>query len=248
MAKESETSSRFKSQFIMTNEILTFTSDVFGEIRTCQVNNQIMFVGKDVATALGYSNTRDALSKHVDAEDKGTVAIRDTAYETRVTLINESGLYSLILSSKLPQAKAFKRWVTAEVLPQIRKTGGYIPTRDASGRELSSEEIIARADAIVGRTLAMLNEDAEDTLTATQVAKTFNMTVYDFNAVVRDMGIQYRRHGHWNISDDLKDRDLVRLRTYVSYSLKGQKKVKVYMTWTLSGLRFLNSKLGYPNF
>ena len=248
MAKESETSSRFKSQFIMTNEILTFTSDVFGEIRTCQVNNQIMFVGKDVATALGYSNTRDALSKHVDAEDKGTVAIRDTAYETRVTLINESGLYSLILSSKLPQAKAFKRWVTAEVLPQIRKTGGYIPTRDASGRELSSEEIIARADAIVGRTLRMLNEDAEDTLTATQVAKTFNMTVWDFNAVVRNMGIQYRRHGHWNISDDLKDRDLVRLRTYVSYSLKGQKKVKVYMTWTLSGLRFLNSKLGYPNF
>ena len=232
----------------MTNEILTFTSDVFGEIRTCQVNNQIMFVGKDVATALGYSNTRDALSKHVDAEDKGTVAIRDTAYETRVTLINESGLYSLILSSRLPQAKAFKRWVTAEVLPQIRKTGGYIPTRDASGRELSSEEIIARADAIVGRTLRMLNEDAEDTLTATQVAKTFNMTVWDFNAVVRDMGIQYRRHGHWNISDDLKDRDLVRLRTYVSYSLKGQKKVKVYMTWTLSGLRFLNSKLGYPNF
>ena len=248
MAKESETSSRFKSQFIMTNEILTFTSDVFGEIRTCQVNNQIMFVGKDVATALGYSNTRDALSKHVDAEDKGTVAIRDTAYETRVTLINESGLYSLILSSKLPQAKAFKRWVTAEVLPQIRKTGGYIPTRDASGRELSSEEIIDRADAIVGRTLRMLNEGAEDTLTATQVAKTFNMTVWDFNAVVRDMGIQYRRHGHWNISDDLKDRDLVRLRTYVSYSLKGQKKVKVYMTWTLSGLRFLNSKLGYPNF
>ena len=232
----------------MTNEILTFTSDIFGEIRTCQVNNQIMFVGKDVATALGYSNTRDALSKHVDAEDKGTVAIRDTAYETRVTLINESGLYSLILSSKLPQAKAFKRWVTAEVLPQIRKTGGYIPTRDASGRELSSEEIIDRADAIVGRTLRMLNEGAEDTLTATQVAKTFNMTVYDFNAVVRDMGIQYRRHGHWNISDDLKDRDLVRLRTYVSYSLKGQKKVKVYMTWTLSGLRFLNSKLGYPNF
>ena len=232
----------------MTNEILTFTSDVFGEIRTCQVNNQIMFVGKDVATALGYSNTRDALSKHVDAEDKGTVAIRDTAYETRVTLINESGLYSLILSSKLPQAKAFKRWVTAEVLPQIRKTGGYIPTRDASGRELSSEEIIARADAIVGRTLRMLNEDAEDTLTATQVAKTFNMTVWDFNSVVRDMGIQYRRHGHWNISDDLKDRDLVRLRTYVSYSLKGEKKVKVYMTWTLSGLRFLNSKLGYPNF
>jgi hypothetical protein len=207
-----------------------------------------MFVGKDVAMALGYSNTRDALYKHVDAEDKGTVAIRDTAYETRVTLINESGLYSLILSSKLPQAKAFKRWVTAEVLPQIRQTGGYIPTRDASGRELSGKEILERADAIIGRTLHFLNEPAEDTLTATQVAKTFNMTVFDFNAVLRDMGIQYRRGGHWNISDDLADRDYVRLRTHVSYSLKGEKKVKVYMTWTLDGLRFLNAKLGYPNF
>ncbi len=248
MAKESETSSRFKSQEIMYSTIKIFKSEVFGEIRTCQVNNQIMFVGKDVATALGYSNTRDALSKHVDAEDKGTVAIRDTAYETRVTLINESGLYSLILSSKLPQAKAFKRWVTAEVLPQIRKTGGYIPIRDIDGRELSNEEILDRADAIVGRTLRMVNAEAEDTLTATQVAKTFNMTVFDFNAILRDMGIQYRRGGHWNISDDLADRNLVRQRTHISYSLKGEKKVKVYMTWTLDGLRYLNSKLGYPNF
>ena len=114
--------------------------------------------------------------------------------------------------------------------------------------KLSNEEIIHRADAIVGRTLRMLNEEAEDTLTATQVAKTFNMKVYDFNAVLRDMGIQYRRGGHWNISDDLADRGLTALRTHVSYSLKGEKKVQVYMTWTLNGLRFLNSKLGYPNF
>ena len=207
-----------------------------------------MFVGKDVATALGYSNVRDALSKHVDSEDKGVAKCDTLGGAQKITLINESGLYSLILSSKLPQAKAFKRWVTNEVLPQIRKTGGYIPTKDAQGRQLSNEEIIDRADVIVGRTLRMLNEDAEDTLTATQVAKTFNMRVYDFNAVLRDMGIQYRRGGHWNISDDLADRDYVRLRTHVSYSLKGEKKVKVYMTWTLSGLRYLNSKLGYPNF
>ena len=229
-------------------EITIFTNEVFGEIRTCLVNNQIMFVGKDVATALGYAKPQNALAAHVDREDKSTAPIQGTAYETRVTLINESGLYSLILSSKLPQAKAFKRWVTAEVLPQIRKTGGYIPTRDIDGRELSNEEILDRADAIVGRTLRLLNEPAEDTLTATQVAKTFNMTVFDFNAILRDMGIQYRRGGHWNISDDLADRDYVRLRTHVSYSLKGVKKVKVYMTWTLDGLRFLNAKLGYPNF
>ena len=207
-----------------------------------------MFVGKDVATALGYSNTSKAILQHVDHEDKGTLPIRETAYETRAVVINESGLYSLILSSKLPQAKAFKRWVTSEVLPQIRQTGGYIPTKDAQGRELSAEEIIDRADTIIGRTIRLLNEEAKDTLTATQVAKTFNMSVCDFNAVLRDMGIQYRRNGRWNISDDLQGRDLVRLRTHVSYSLKGKKKVRTYMTWTLNGVRFLNSKLGYPNF
>ena len=234
----------------MNTNIKIFTSDIFGEIRTCQVNNQIMFVGKDVATALGYSNSRKALLDHVDDEDKTDgVTIRDAiGRNQKAVFINESGLYSLILSSKLPQAKAFKRWVTSEVLPQIRQTGGYIPTKDAQGRQLSNEEIINRADAIVCHTLCMLNEDAEDTLTATQVAKTFNMTVNDFNCVVRDMGIQYRRHGRWNISDDLVGRDLVRLRTHVSYSLKGEKKVKVYMTWTMAGLRFLNAKLGYPNF
>ena len=234
----------------MNTNIQIFTSEIFGEIRTCQVNNQIMFVGKDVATALGYKNPSNALQVHVDSEDKTSylIQVSGSNYKANTLFVNESGLYALILSSKLEKAKAFKRWVTAEVLPQIRKTGGYIPTKDAQGRQLSNEEIIDRADAIVGRTLRMLNEDAEDTLTATQVAKTFNMTVYDFNAVLRDMGIQYRRGGRWNISDDLIDRDLVRLRTHVSYSLKGQKKVKVYMTWTLDGLRFLNSKLGYPNF
>ena len=208
-----------------------------------------MFVGKDVAAALGYAKSRNALAAHVDAEDKKDALIQGPLGGAQMmTIINESGLYSLILSSKLPQAKAFKRWVTSEVLPQIRQTGGYIPTKDAQGRALSNEEIIDRADAIVGRTLRMVNEAAEDTLTATQVAKTFNMTVYDFNAVVRDMGIQYRRGGHWNISDDLEGRDLVRFRTHVSYSLKGEKKIRTYMTWTLSGLRYLNSKLGYPNF
>ena len=208
-----------------------------------------MFVGKDVATALGYAKSRNALAAHVDDEDKKDALIQGPLGGTqKMTIINESGLYSLILSSKLPQAKAFKRWVTSEVLPQIRKTGGYIPTRDIDGRELSNEEIMDRADAIVGRTLRMLNEPAEDTLTATQVAKTFNMTVWDFNHVLNDMGIQYRRGGHWNISEDLADRDYVRLRTHVSYSLKGVKKIRTYMTWTMDGLRFLNAKLGYPNF
>ena len=112
----------------------------------------------------------------------------------------------------------------------------------------SPKEILALADEIIGEGLRMVNEPAEDTLTATQVAKTFNMSVWDFNQVLRDMGIQYRQGGHWNISDDLEGRDLVRLRTHVSYSLKGVKKIHTYMTWTMEGLHFLNAKLGYPNF
>ena len=146
------------------------------------------------------------------------------------------------------RAKLVLRWEELEMADGRRKM--------EEGREQMSEvrclpepkEILQLADHIMGEALSELNADAEDTLTATQVAKTFNMTVFDFNAVLRDMGIQYRRGGHWNISDDLADRDYVRLRTHVSYSLKGVKKVKVYMTWTLDGLRFLNAKLGYPNF
>jgi len=232
----------------MKTNIQIFTSEVFGEIRTCQVNNQIMFVGKDVATALGYTDPQKALKMHVDNDDKLTRQIVVSGQGRRTYIINESGLYSLILSSKLPQAKAFKRWVTSEVLPQIRKTGGYIPTKDSDGRQLSAKEIMERADNIVGHTLRMLNEDAEDTLTATQVAKTFNMSTLDFNAVLRDMGIQYRSGGRWNLSDDLEGRGYTALRTHISYSLKGEKKIKTYMTWTMAGLHYLNSKLGYPNF
>ena len=232
----------------METNIQIFTNDNFGEIRTCQVNNQIMFVGKDVATALGYTDPQKALKMHVDNDDKLTRQIVVSGQGRRTYIINESGLYSLILSSKLPQAKAFKRWVTAEVLPQIRKTGGYIPTKDSEGRQLSVDEILERADAIVGNSIHMLNEPAEDTLTATQVAKTFNMSTLDFNAVLRDMGIQYRRGGRWNLSDDLQGRGYTTERTYVSYTLKGEKKIKTYMTWTMAGLHYLNSKFGYPNF
>ena len=139
------------------------------------------------------------------------------------------------------RAKLVLRWEELEMADVRRKM--------ADVRCLPEpKKILALADEIIGEGLRMLNEGAEDTLTATQVAKTFNMTVWDFNQVLRDMGIQYRRHGRWNISDDLADRDLVRLRTHVSYSLKGEKKIRTYMTWTLNGLRYLNSKLGYPNF
>ncbi len=96
------------------------------EVRTVTIDNEPYFVGKDVADILGYSNSRDALSKHVDTEDKLTSQIATAGQMRNQTIINESGLYSLILSSKLPQAKEFKRWVISEVLPAIRKQGAYV--------------------------------------------------------------------------------------------------------------------------
>ena len=101
------------------------------EVRTQVIDDEPWFVGKDTAEILGYSNTRDALWKHVDEEDKAEVAIHDGSQYRNMTVINESGLYSLILKSKLPNAKIFKRWVTKEVLPSIRKTGGYQVSKDS---------------------------------------------------------------------------------------------------------------------
>ena len=114
----------------------------FGELRTVEIDGEPWFVGKDVATALGYSNTRDALSRHIDNEDKTSVVIPDSGsnYKSKTTLINESGLYSLILSSKLPSAKEFKHWVTSEVLPSIRKNGAYIRNQE----NMTPAEIVAR--------------------------------------------------------------------------------------------------------
>lgn len=139
----------------MTNEIKIFESPEFGRIRTVSdEKGEPWFIGKDVATVLGYSNVRDALCKHVDKEDKGVANCDSLGGRQKTTIINESGLYSLILSSKLPRAREFKRWVTSEVLPQIRKTGGYIPL----AAEDDDKTILAKAVRILNRTLEQKDE------------------------------------------------------------------------------------------
>lgn len=123
------------------NSLQIFKNPDFGQVRVTEQGGEPWFIGKDLAVILGYSNSRDAISKHVDDEDKG-VAKCDTPSGTQnMTIINESGLYSLILSSKLPTAKQFKRWVTSEILPSIRKNGGYI----AGQETLSDDELMAKA-------------------------------------------------------------------------------------------------------
>lgn len=126
------------------NAIQIFKNEEFGEVRTVFENNDVWFVGKDVAAALGYGKGKslaNAVSKHVDADDKGVIKMMTPGGMQDITIINESGLYSLVLSSKLPSAKKFKHWVTSEVLPSIRKTGGYkLP-------QTFSEALRALADA-----------------------------------------------------------------------------------------------------
>lgn len=133
----------------MNSDIQTFENSEFGSIRIVEIDNEPYFVGRDVDTVLGYSNIRDALSRHVDDEDKNTVVNHDgNRGNPNMTVINESGLYSLILSSKLPTAKKFKRWVTSEVLPSIRKHGAYMTSATIEQAILNPDTIIKLATAL----------------------------------------------------------------------------------------------------
>lgn len=128
------------------NEIKIFENSEFGTLRGIEINGEGWLVGKDVAERLGYSNPRDALARHVDDEDKSTVAFHDgTSGNPNVTVINESGVYSLIMGSKLPNAKKFKRWVTSEVLPAIRKHGGYLTPEKVEEALLNPDTLIRLA-------------------------------------------------------------------------------------------------------
>lgn len=180
------------------NELKIFENPEFGSIRTLELNGEPWFVGKDVAEVLGYSNTRDALAKRVDKEDKGVANCDTLGGNQSLITINESGLYSLILSSKLPTAKAFKRWVTSEVLPAIRKTGGYIPTT----QQMSEQEIMARAVQISMNTIAQqkeqlskqaeqLEQQAPKVLFAESVASSSSsILVFDLAKLLKQNGVQ----------------------------------------------------------
>ena len=141
------------------NEVKIFENLEFGKIRTVTDKvNSVWFCGNDVAKALGYERGAKAISDHVDSEDKHDVPIRDSIGRMQnAAFINESGLYSLVLSSKLPTAKKFKRWVTSEVLPSIRKNGGYIAGQD----DMSDDELMAKALMVAQNKIAERDKQIE---------------------------------------------------------------------------------------
>ena len=221
--------------------IQVFNHVAFGDIRTMtDEKGETFFVGRDVAMALGYSNPRKAMTDHIDNEDKGVTKCDTLGGQQSFTVINESGLYSLVFASKLPQAKAFKRWVTSEVLPQIRKTGGYIPTHDAEGRRLTDEEIVATANRIVGKTLREANRCTDGCLTAKELADTYGMRVNDFNHLLCDLNIQYWANGRYHLKRNYADIGLTEDRTFRAFSLEGKPKMKTYMTWTPKGVKYIS--------
>ena len=241
---------------------MIFKNPAFGEVRTVKGEKGIpWFVGNDVAKALGYKNFRDALSRHVDEEDKGVVKYDTLGGSQNLVIINESGLYSLVLSSKLPQAKAFKRWVTSEVLPAIRKDGGYIATKVDD----TPEEIMARALLIAKSTIDRLEQDKKvltqqnKTLTAkaehldnvmlcsqcytmTQIAKELDMSVHELTNKLLEMHILYRQSNQYMLYSEYARLGLAKNRTAEKDMNDGTIKVfRPYLVWTEKGRIFIHN-------
>ena len=197
------------------NQLQVFSNKRLGEIRTMNIDGQPYFVGKDIAEILGYSNTRDALARHVDDEDKNTVVIPDGIGNPNKTVINESGLYSLILSSKLPKAKEFKHWVTSEVLPSIRKTGGYNSQASDEYKQKRLEAMMMNAKARLMKEqnrrieLMIKNPDFKPSeygvdvpviskvYTATQVGEMFGVSANKIGRIATANKLKTEEYGEW---------------------------------------------------
>lgn len=188
------------------------------EVRTVEMNGQPWFAGKDVAEVLGYANPQKAIRDHVDEEDR-TVNDSFTVHGTPIALINESGLYSLVMSSKLSTAKQFKRWVTSEVLPSIRKTGGYI----AGQETLSPEELMAKALLVAKQTLAERDARINELSTANSELTVQNQILLpraqyfdelvdrnlltNFRETAKELGIAPKRFVNWLVEQKYLYRD-----------------------------------------
>jgi prophage antirepressor-like protein len=219
------------------SKIQIFNHEMFGEIRTMtDERGETFFVGKDIAEALGYAKSRNALAAHVDAEDKKDALIQGPLGGTQtMTVINESGLYALVLSSKLQQAKAFKRWVTSEVLPQIRKTGAYVSQKkQIENLTRHIEELEPKAE--------YCDEVLESVscFTTTQIAKELSMTVHDLTRLLEQRKVMYKQSGQWMLYADYARKGYAKSRTHTHYDAEGDLHTRTYLVWTEEGRRFIH--------
>ncbi|MCZ1946938.1 phage antirepressor [Enterococcus faecium] len=221
------------------------------EVRTILVNDEPYFVGKDVADVLGYSNPQKAIRDHVDLEDKtqnDSFAVNGTA----VVLINESGLYSLILKSKLPSAKKFKRWVTSEGLPTIRKTGSYsnVPQSFAQALRLAAdleeknqllEQQIAEYEPKISYLDTILS--STDTVATSQIAADYGMSAIALNKLLNELGVQHKVSGQWILYRKHMNQGYTKSHTSEIPKADGGTKVVMNTKWTQKGRVFIYNLL-----
>lgn len=236
------------------NKIKIFQNQEFGAIRTIS-NEQgdVMFCGRDVAAALGYKKPEWAIATHVEADDSAKRGVIDSlGREQQAIFINESGLYALILSSKLPSARRFKHWVTSEVLPSIRREGGYLIVRP----EETDEEVLARGILVMQTTLQRRADeiarlqpkadyadevlDSVSCLTTTQIAKELNMTGCELNNLLRTLRVQYRQSGQYLLYADYARLGYAQSRTLRIRFSNGRVKTHHYLVWTERGRYFIH--------
>ena len=239
------------------NEIQIFQNVEFGAIRTMSnEQGEVIFCAKDVAEALGYKLARKAVQDHVDRDDVLKRNLIDSLGRQQLTtFINESGLYSLILSSKLDSARRFKHWVTSEVLPAIRKQGGYMVAKQGE----SDEVIMARALQILHATVQRRNEqiaklqpkadyadevlDSVTCITTTQLAKELGMSAQELNRRLCELRIQYWQSGQYMLYADYARQGFAKSRTHKRVIKHGMVCTEMYLVWTERGREFIHQLL-----
>jgi prophage antirepressor-like protein len=228
-------------------EIQVFENTEFGKIRSLIIDNEPWFVGKDVAESLGYKDTSDALKKHIDEDDKLGRQIADSGQKRMTYIINESGLYSLILGSKLESAKKFKRWVTSEVLPSIRKTGNYTTVTVHQDSPLEKAKFLHEIaenyaetpvymqilDAyavkeITGKFVLPLPESTQQDYSATEVGIMLGISANKVGSIANKLGIKTEEFGRWCIDKSpYSSKEVRTFRYYMNAVEKLRKEINV---------------------
>nr|DAO21595.1 MAG TPA: repressor domain protein [Caudoviricetes sp.] len=246
------------------NKLQIFKSSEFGQVRTVTIDGEPWLVGKDIATALGYTNTRKALNDHVDDEDKGVTKCDTLGGAQEMTIINESGLYSLVLSSKLPTAKKFKHWVTSEVLPAIRKHGGYLTPEKIEeallnpdtlirlATELKEERALRKAAELDAASAKQLIGElkpkadytdrilsSKGTVPTTAIAKDYGMSAKTMNKQLHDLKIQYKIGKQWFLYAKYQARGYTHSKTFDFVHTDGRPDTNMHTEWTQKGRLFL---------
>ena len=244
------------------NEMMIFTNAEFGKIRTTIMDGEPWFVGKDVTEVLGYANASKALSDHVDGEDKLNNETLSSLGQRGGWLINESGLYSLILSSKLPTAKSFKRWVTSEVLPAIRKHGMYVVQDLIDNPDLAIEAFTALKAEREKRIALEIKSAAQealieemtpkatyhdivlncpDVVTVNTIAKDYGKSAIWLNQWLHEQRIQYKQGKVWHLYQKYSDKGYAKSRTLCFG--RDEKHCRSHMYWTQEGRFFIYNLL-----